>query len=155
RRPPRDEQPAPAPAHVAEETRRGGSGETGVRHLPALPARGRARRYRTRRDPRFDRLRRVRAGPAPPPVGAALGLAGSAHGDDPQASAAAGAAAVPTVPVVVHEGPYLRRRREWLSDELRTEDGLEKPWLDWYRATGDWGGLRPQLEQHGVLLGIN
>src|SRR5262245_43111029 len=121
-----------------------------------LPRDQRQREHRPApRDARFDRLRRVRARLAPLLVGAALGLAGAAQGDDPPAAdPAAGGSPPPSVHTVVHPRPYLRRRAEWLSDELRTPDGPGKPWLDWEEATGDWGGVRPQIQEHGVILGV-
>ena len=31
-------------------------------------------------------------------------------------------------------------------------DGADKPWWEWPRATGDWGGTRTWLEDHGLTL---
>jgi hypothetical protein len=55
------------------------------------------------------------------------------------------------VRVVVPQRPYLRQRASQLSDELRTPDDRSKPWLDWERATGNWGGLRPRLHERGII----
>ena len=36
--------------------------------------------------------------------------------------------------------------REWIGGA---------PWTDWTRATGDWGGARTWLEEHGIEVGAN
>ena len=75
-----------------------------------------------------------------------------ARAADPQApDPAASGAVAPDVRVVDHPGPYLRRRSASLSDALRTPDDTQKPWLDWEHATGDWGGLRPEIQERGIL----
>jgi carbohydrate-selective porin OprB len=88
---------------------------------------------------------------------AALGLPGTPvrAADPPASDPAASSAAAPTVRIVEHPAPYLRRRAAWLSEELRSLDDGTKAWLAWENATGDWGGLRPTLQEHGILLGLD
>lgn len=83
-------------------------------------------------------------------LGPAAGAAGGSGepGSDPAAPAA-------TVHVIEPERPYLRRRAAWLSDELRTPDDRSKPWLEWEHASGDWGGLRPRLQEAGVIAEVD
>jgi len=83
-----------------------------------------------------------------------LALPADALGGAPEpgaASSAQGDGDAATVHVVVRERPYVRRRAVHLSEELRTPDDANKPWLQWEHATGDWGGLRPLLNERGIL----
>jgi porin len=57
--------------------------------------------------------------------------------------------------VVAPARPYLRRRAVHLSDATRTPDDLAKPWLEWERATGDWGGFRPALHERGAIVELD
>jgi len=84
---------------------------------------------------------------------AALGVAADAtRAADPPPADPSDAA---TVRVLGHPRPYLRPRRELLTDALRTPDDSAKPWLEWEHATGDWGGLRPEMHERGILLGLD
>jgi porin len=48
-----------------------------------------------------------------------------------------------------------RRGPHDVTEELRTGDISPKPWLDWEHATGDWAGVRPWLDDHGLTLDIS
>jgi len=39
-----------------------------------------------------------------------------------------------------------------VTEELRTENGFDKSWLEWEHMTGDWGGARPWLDEHGITF---
>ena len=41
-----------------------------------------------------------------------------------------------------------------LSERRRTPNDLAMPWSEWEHATGDWGGTRPWLDEHGLTLEI-
>ena len=41
-----------------------------------------------------------------------------------------------------------------VTEERRTPDDFAKPWWQWEHATGDWGGGRPWLDDHGITLEI-
>jgi porin len=51
--------------------------------------------------------------------------------------------------------PHAKPRPDQLSDETRTPDDRSKPWWSWERATGDWGGARPWLHEHGLIPAID
>jgi porin len=48
--------------------------------------------------------------------------------------------------------PVSRKVPQELAEETRTPNGLPKPQWQWQHATGDWGGARPQLDEHGVIF---
>ena len=52
----------------------------------------------------------------------------------------------------IGEGPSVHEREEprELDAENSPPKGLSEPWWRWQRATGDWGGARPWLDEHGV-----
>jgi len=85
----------------------------------------------------------------------AAGPAGAADPAPPAPDATAPAPGSASVRRVVSVRPYLRRRTVHLSEAKRTPDDLSKPWLEWQRATGDWGGARPALEERGAILALN
>jgi porin len=47
-----------------------------------------------------------------------------------------------------------RSRPSKLTSEMRSLDDLAKSWFDWENVTGDWGGARPWLVEHGVFPAI-
>jgi porin len=48
--------------------------------------------------------------------------------------------------------PASRKTPQELEAETRTANGLPKPQWRWQHATGDWGGARPWLDEHGVIF---
>lgn len=50
--------------------------------------------------------------------------------------------------------PPRRPGPQRMTDVYRTVDSLAKAWRQWEHATGDWGGGRPWLDEHGITLEI-
>ncbi len=50
--------------------------------------------------------------------------------------------------------PAQRKTPHHLDNMLRTANGLSKRWYQWEHASGDLGGLRPWLDEHGLVLDL-
>lgn len=58
----------------------------------------------------------------------------------------------PKVRTHQEHSPAQRKIPHRLSEQTKYPNGLSKPWWDWEHATGDWGGLRPWLNEHGAIV---
>jgi len=66
-------------------------------------------------------------------------------------SIAAGAPVLAGEEIRVHSSASRKEPQE-LADETRTPNGHPKPPWRWQHATGDWGGVRPWLDEHGIIF---
>lgn len=54
-----------------------------------------------------------------------------------------------------HHGPARDAGPHRPTGELRSLDDFCKAWLGWEHATGDWGGARPWLDEHGMTFELS